>query len=88
MTLIISSEQEDDHASDSITGSIISAVADEAGVDPLELPPLYTAVDGDALAAVCDTPRKNTPLTVEFEYAGYLITVHAAEDVDLTVEPR
>jgi len=86
VTLIISSEQPEDQANDSITGDIISAVADEAGVDPLELPPLYTAVDGDALATLCDTPRKNTPLTVEFEYAGYLITVDVTEDVDFTVE--
>jgi len=87
VTLIASSEQPENQANGSITGSIISAVAEEAGVDPLELPPLYTAVDGDALATVCDTPRKNTPLTVEFEYAGYLITVYAAEDVEITVEP-
>lgn len=83
MTLVISPEKES-QANVSITNTIVSTVADKTGRDPLELPPLYTAIDADALTAICDSSSR--PLTVEFEYAGCLVIVRAAGEVEISVE--
>lgn len=56
-----------------ITENIVYEVADVEGVSPLELPPLYTAVDADALQTLCEPP--NGVSRVEFEYAGYEVII-------------
>lgn len=86
MTLTLSPEQERNQTNDSVVDSILSAVTDVTDTDPLELPPLYEAVDGEALTALCDTSRTTTPLTAKFEYAGCLVTVQATEEVEISVE--
>lgn len=64
-----------------ITESIISEVAGEEGVSPLELEPLYTSVDPDALQALCEPP--NDVNRVEFEYAGYEVIIEDKNQVHL-----
>jgi hypothetical protein len=60
--------------------AVVTAVAEAAGSDPLELPPLRNAVDPDALNdLICtDGNRLNS---VSFEYAGYDISVTGDNDV-------
>lgn len=64
-----------------ITDTIITEVADTKGVDPLELKPLYTSVDPDALRAIVEPP--NDVSQVEFEYAGYEVVVQDENRVHL-----
>lgn len=53
--------------------AIVEAVAAEVGTDPLDLEPLYRAVDPDALDALtADHARRDgrSETVVEFSYAG------------------
>ncbi|WP_247730693.1 HalOD1 output domain-containing protein [Halovivax limisalsi] len=62
--------------------SIVSRVADEAGVEPTDLPPLYDAIDPEALSRLAESA--SGPLTVRFEFAGYEIRIDEAGDVELS----
>lgn len=68
---------------------IVEAVADAEGVDPLELPPLYDAVDPDAVDSlfapqlrVGSVPSHDA--AVRFEYHGYVVRVAATGRISLT----
>ena len=62
--------------SEAVTEAVIGAVADEEGVSPLQLEPLATVVDPDALNALYADDRPGVKL--EFSYHGYRVSV----DVD------
>ena len=65
-----------------VSGRVIQAVADRDGVSPLDItPPLFDAIDPDALDRLYDDGR--TGVAVDFEFAGYLITVNEHGRVDL-----
>lgn len=62
---------------------IIEAVAHETDSDPLALePPLYDAVDTDALDRLTQTGSAET-VTVEFEYSDHSITVRGDGTIDV-----
>lgn len=67
---------------DEIVVAIVDAVSDAEGVSPLELQPLTTVIDPDALSALF-RDRRNA-MTVEFHYRGYRIRV--SSDSHVTVE--
>ncbi len=72
------------------SSAVVSAVAAAEGVDETALPPLFHAIDPDALDSLfhqdCTTDaRPRTSGTVEFRYAGYVVSVSTAGDVDLSV---
>ncbi|MFC6784751.1 HalOD1 output domain-containing protein [Halobaculum halobium] len=58
----------------SVSETVIFAVADARGVAPTELePPLYDAVDADALERLCESAEAGahpTAIEVEFTWAG------------------
>lgn len=56
----------------------MQAVADADGVAPDDLPPLYAAVDPDALDAMF---RGRPDGSITFEYCGYTVTVHGNSEV-------
>lgn len=60
---------------------VVEAVAEAADESPLDLqPPLYDAIDPDALDAVIESlsrGRDETDARVTFSYAGYEVTVAA-----------
>ncbi len=60
-------------ADESVSIAVVSAVARRAGVDPVELRPLYDVVDTEAL----DTLFTADVGTLTFPYEGYLVTVDA-----------
>lgn len=61
--------------------AVLRAVADADDVAPTELPPLYRAVDPDALDAVF----RNRPAgTITFDYNGYTVTI--SDHVDVSVQ--
>ncbi|QRV17800.1 hypothetical protein JMJ58_22475 (plasmid) [Haloterrigena salifodinae] len=55
--------------------AVVSAVAEAEGVDPVDLPPLYETIDPEALNDLLSSRDDSTVATVEFEYAGYAVTV-------------
>jgi hypothetical protein len=62
-------------ATDTPTKRIVTAVADATGVDVLDLPPLYDAVDPEALGALVEHADADDTLRVEFRFAGCVVTV-------------
>lgn len=60
------------------THAVVESVAQRAGVDETELPPLYDAIDPDALDAIFDHrgdwPSDAGPRVI-FSYAGFEVTV-------------
>lgn len=60
--------------------SVIELVADAQDTNPLELPPLYEAVDPDAMDGLF---RESEVIQIQFEYAG--CTVIVATEGDMTV---
>lgn len=71
---------------ESLTTSLILEIAEQEGVDPIDLsPPLNTAIDLDGLRALfCDTQAGF--VRVEFTYAGHHITIEGDDDVQIEVE--
>ena len=56
--------------------AVVERVATCEGVDPVELAPLYEAIDPDALDELLETRgRTNPALEIEFTYHGYDVTV-------------
>ena len=63
--------------------AVVATVADRADADPTDLPPLYDAIDPDALDAIF---RDGRPGRVSFEYAGYEVTVCGRDQVTVVCE--
>ncbi|RQG91068.1 hypothetical protein EA473_19195 [Natrarchaeobius chitinivorans] len=53
--------------------AIVEHVARVDGVDPLDLEPLYNAIDPEDLDAICESGSESIEL--EFIYAGRTVTV-------------
>jgi hypothetical protein len=70
-------------ADESVTETVVEAVAEETGRDPFDLPPLYEAVDADALNRLVDRIRgdRGSNLTVSFVVAGCTVEVAGAGEV-------
>lgn len=71
------------------TEAVISTVSAATGVDVLELPPLYDAVDPDALCSLFSPSSGRSRRfrgSVAFAYADCLVTVDGRGTIE--VEPR
>lgn len=71
---------EESSLEESVSETVVSAVAEVTDTDPLSLEPLYTTIDPDALNALLerDQRRFDRSLTrVEFSYCGCDIVVTA-----------
>lgn len=68
----------------SLATTLVSLVADVSGTDAVDLPPLATVVDPDALGELVDGPSATRSLTVSFDYAGYHVVVHGNGRINLT----
>lgn len=70
---------------ESLTTSLILEIAEQEGVDPVDLsPPLNSAINLDGLRALfCGT--QDGFVRVEFTYAGHHITIEGDEDVQIEV---
>ena len=73
----------DEPEPEAATLAVVDAVAACENVDPVDLPPLYEAVDTDALNAVF---RSLTDGEISFSYAGYDVTLHS--DMRVVTQPR
>lgn len=68
--------------SESICFTIVSRVADEEGVDPLELDPLHATLDTDALENLV-AGDDTQDLRVDFQYYDYEVSVRGDGRVDI-----
>jgi hypothetical protein len=70
----------------SASEAVVNAVARAHGVDPLELPPLYAAIDPDALdALLADTSARPSPTdsSITFEYADATVAVDSRGTIEV-----
>lgn len=66
--------------------AVVELVADVTGTDPLELPPLYNALDPDALDSLCGNSSGFSSL--EFEYTSRTVTVERVrEGLEISLGP-
>ena len=61
--------------------TIVTTVAEEEGIDPLELEPLHNSLETDALERLVGGDSSND-LRIRFQYHGYEITVSNDGQVD------
>lgn len=73
------------NGTEGITTKITETVAEAEGIDPIDLPPLYSVVDPDALEALFQprTELGDPTARVVFTYNGYEVTVDADGTVDI-----
>lgn len=77
--MTVSTERPSDSRSPS--ERVVRSVSIHADTDPLELPPLSHTVDPDALDVIIDSLEYGT---VEFQYAGYPVTIDSDGTVSVT----
>lgn len=79
----------DRKTSQSLSVSIIRAVATVAGVDPLSLQPrLYDVVDPDALETLVTSNTAHSNVQVTFEFGAYRITVTQNGEIIVQDDPE
>ncbi|SFR59804.1 HalOD1 output domain-containing protein [Halogeometricum limi] len=61
--------------------AIVDAVSAASGISPLELPPLYDAIDPDAVDALFAGRGANG--TLQFRYADYVVTLTGNDQIEL-----
>lgn len=61
---------------------IVSRVAEEEGVDPMDLPPIYGVIDTEALEKLTREPSVVGP--IRFGYNGWTVEVESGGNVSLT----
>lgn len=66
-----------------LCSDIVTAIAERTGADPLEMDPLYDAVDVDAIEAIVGSAED---ATVEFAYHGHTVVVDGDGSVTVTGE--
>ncbi|AHG00350.1 hypothetical protein HALLA_17650 [Halostagnicola larsenii XH-48] len=74
---------------DSVSVRIVKRIAAHEGVDPIDLsPPLYTAIDPDALNSLFEPPISGSGRAgrVTFTYRGHTVIVENAEDIAITIK--
>lgn len=64
--------------------AVVSAVADAAGTDPLELPPLSNAINPEAVNDLVDCRQSSGLESISFEYAEYDVVVSGTGDIQVT----
>ena len=69
---------------DTIPGRIVRRVATATDSDPLELPPLYEAIDPDTLDSLVEGMADGE---LSFAYAGYQVSVDSVGTVSVDVRP-
>lgn len=72
---------------DDVITQVVTRVAERKGVDPSALEPrLFEAVDPEALTTLVEGASADSPISLEFAYAGHRVSVSAAEQVDVAVK--
>lgn len=86
----IATESVQSFKSKSVSKRVIDTIAKAEAVDPIELDPLHTAIDPDALDSLFHSERNGSGETsgpsgeIRFRYHGYDVRVTAGGLVNLT----
>lgn len=72
------------HSTPKYSKKVLRAVAAREGVDETDLPPLYDAVDPEALDTLLASVQTDGQASVDFEYAGHSVVV--SDDRTVSVE--
>ncbi|MFC6716148.1 HalOD1 output domain-containing protein [Natrialbaceae archaeon GCM10025810] len=85
--MIATALPDDEPTATSVTESIVTAVADAADEDTLDLPPLWDVVDPEALDALFAPMKTGASRAgrVEFDYYGYRVRVDAGESTTVSL---
>lgn len=70
-----------------VSTALVQEIAAAEGVDPTELPPLYDAIDTDALDALVQQSGA-ADVTVEFDYGNYRIHIGGTREITITPSDR
>ncbi len=66
--------------------AVVDLIAQVDGIDPLDLEPLYHAVDPEHLDTLCTSSAGFS--TLEFVYADHTVTVERSDDgLEISLEP-
>ena len=65
---------------------VVHALADAKDKEAVELPPLFEAVDPNALNAFFDYPGRRLGFTLTFQFAGHKVTITDDGEIVITVE--
>lgn len=68
--------------------AVVSAVAEAEGSDPVELPPLYSAINPEALNDLFMSRSEPAVESVTFQYAGYDVVVRGDGTVQVQPAPE
>lgn len=73
--------------SDSLSRTVIEAVAEKKEIEPIALPPLYESVDPETLNSLFEQTETGTLRTIEIEfvYDGFLITVTVDDEFTISI---
>lgn len=82
LTLSTTAEWEQDTENTPVY-AVVSAVSNASGLDVFELPPLYEAINPDALNALFTSRSEPGGGNVSFEYAGYDVVVRGTGVVEV-----
>lgn len=63
--------------------AVVSAVAEVENTDPVELPPLYDAIDPEALNDLFTSRPDSALEQLSFQYAGYSVVVRGNGEVEV-----
>lgn len=80
----MSSLAQTDHRSDSVTFTILEQIAERTNTDPMDLPPMYEAIDPDIFRHLCGTDQYDETVTLSFHYQGYVVTIDGRGHVELS----
>lgn len=67
--------------SQTATERVVQSVATYTDTDPLDLPPLYHAIDPDALEASIES---RSDVEIQFQYAGHSVAVRSDGIVEVS----
>lgn len=66
------------HAEGSLIEAVVDAVAEAAGVDPLDLPPMYEFIDPDAVDKLFRRPQtRKMDQYLSFRFDEWVVSIHA-----------
>lgn len=77
-----------DSVAESVSIAVVTAVATQRNVSPIELPPLYDWVDPDALDALFEPTQTGGQRRgrIEFSYDGHDVVVECGDELTVTID--
>ncbi|QRV15714.1 HalOD1 output domain-containing protein [Haloterrigena salifodinae] len=66
--------------------AVVDAVASASETDPTALPPLYNAIEPDALDAMFESSQPGSTRRISFSYNGFDVTVDGGRAVTVSLE--